>query len=659
MWTLPVVQKMSSGKTLEGNFPLKHYSASAMILFSTNPYLFYIKYVKREVFDTTLGITAVIGRAFHQAMEVYYGGSDTLIPTNESEAIQFGLQAGLEYIKQYNDGFIKYSDTIENKQKAYDLLSFIYNSYIKEIPYVPNEIVSLEEEICEFVDIEYKGQKLVLPVKLKGRIDKIIRKDGKLKIVDYKTCKSYSDEDKIDGKKIIQAIEYYLLAYAKYGEKPYSMVYQEVKYSKNKDNSKQVKEYEVVYEKNQLYFDFYFRFYEDMTRALNGEMVYVPNFDTFYDNEIGIVAYIHKLDVDEEMAKLYKKHKVSNLTDLLKKEIQKSSSMKQLLLKVGKEFVSAKNIDYSKMNTEDKIKTKLMEHGMLLDFADKIDGSSVDLYRYMPSIGLKMSRIKNYVDDIEQVLGTSGVRVLAPIRGTSYVGFEVPRIDRVFPKMPETTKGFKLNIGQTINGEARVFDIREAPHMLVAGSSGSGKSVFLHSMIQQLMKLPNVEIHCFDPKQVEFFQYEESIKEYRHSKDGIASALEHLVSVMEKRYTQMKKDGLKTITGVGNMPYKVIVIDEYADLKMKPEIDSNIKLLAAKGRACGIHLIVATQRASTKIIDGDTKSNFPVKVVFRMSKAIDSMVMLDESGAEKLLGKGDCLFAGEWGIERLQTYNPN
>ena len=119
---------------------------------------------------------------------------------------------------------------------------------------------------------------------------------------------------------------------------------------------------------------------------------------------------------------------------------------------------------------------------------------------------------------------------------------------------------------------------------------------------------------------------------------------------------KMKKLKVKDVSQT-DFNYKFAIIDEYADLKMRADIDRNIKLLAQKGRACGIHLIVATQRASTKIIDGDIKNNFTTKVVFRMSKAIDSRVMLDEDGAEKLLGKGDALFCGDWGVERIQAFN--
>ncbi len=630
-----------------------------MVLLSTNPILCKIKYINRDIFDNTMGISGVLGKAFHKAMEVYYGGSDTLVPINESEAVEYGLKAGMELLSAYNDGFIEYSKTIENKAKALELLSFCFKSYIKEFPYKVNEVVSVEDKIEEMIEIEWRGKNLVLPVKLKGYVDKTERpEDGKLRIRDYKTCYSFSNPDKIDGAKILQAIEYYLLVYAKTGEEPYSIVFDEVKYSQNKDKTeKQVRSYEIVYADNDLYFDFYFRFYEDCIRYLNGEAVFLPNVHALFDNEVAIIAYIHRLDVPEEIAKLMKKHKVDRISDLLKKEIQSAGNMRKLMKSVEDKFVSAKNIDYDKMSMEEKIQTKMLEYGIMLQFDSKVEGTTVDLYRYVPSMGVKMSKLKAYTDDIEQVIGIAGVRILAPIPNSSLIGVEVPRIERMFPVLPVHDKTFNLMIGQTVTGDPYIFDVREAPHMLVAGSSGSGKSVFLHSLISQLLQIENVELYLCDPKQVELSQYDEMVKEYKHSHAGIISLLESLVEEMEKRYGVMKKAKVRNISEIGSMPYKFVIIDEYADLTLKGGVEANIQLLAQKGRACGIHIILATQRASTKIINGDILVNFPTKVVFRVSKEVDSRVMLSESGAEKLLGKGDMLLSTSSGIIRLQGYS--
>lgn len=687
---VPKVTKGRQSTNPEG-FPVEHYSASSLIRFTTNPILFKIGYVNLDSFDTTMGISGVVGKAFHKAMEVYYGGSDDHAITDEADAIKYGLQVGTAYIEAYNDGWIKYSSTMPNKQKALEKFVFAFNSYVAYKPNDPGEtVVSTEEKMQAHIDIEWRKQKLQLPIKLKGYLDKLVRgTDGKLRIVDYKTCATFSNPDKIDGKKIIQSVQYYLLVHALYGEAPHSMIYQEVKLSKNKDGTPQVREYEVVFEQNDLYFDLYFRLYNDVTRALNGEMVYVPNFEAFYDNEVAIISYIHHLDETAEVAKLMQKHKVTTLTDLLKKQIQKAGNMRKLMKTVAEQFTSEKNLNYEKMTYEERIQTKLLEHGIMLTFDSKIEGTSVDLYRYTPNIGVKLAKLHGYVEDIEQVLGVSGVRILTPIPNTSLVGFEVPTKNRTFPTLP-MNKGFEIAIGENVMGEAIRYDLRKAPHMLVAGASGSGKSVFLCSLLDQLTTTTRTELVLIDPKMVELSHYEDSknVVQYEDSIEHISTTLEGLVETMNYRYKKLKELKKRNIDDT-RMPYIFVIIDEYGDLivqdyeqvktidtgevytkgdragepkmrterkNLSKEIEKNVLLLAQKARSAGIHLIITTQRPSTNIITGSIKANFPTKVCLKTAKAVDSVVVLDETGAEKLLGKGDLIFASDEGTVRLQGY---
>lgn len=661
--TVPVVTKRGAkeqGLTGEfSNFPVNHYSYSSFTKFGSDPFMFKVNYINGDQIETTSRPSNVIGKTMHKALEVYLGGNDDVpTPADDGEAIKVAHEYGLNYLNGYSDGFIEYNKTgVTNREKLNEKFAFTFFGYIKEFNYKKyvKELVLVEKMLKHKIQI---GDKL-LPIPLKGSADLVyIDMKDRLIIEDHKFSDRYSDEDKIDGAKLIQSAFNYFLVYAETGIKPYSMVFSEFKTIRNADGSPQIKKFEIVFEEHPLVFELFYRYYQDVTDALLGKQVYVPNVYAMFDKEVSLLAYIHRLDQDEEREKAFKKDKVNNITDFLKKRIQKDGAMKQYLETVTAKFVSAETLNYKNMTTEEKIKMKLAEHGLAVEFDSKVQGNSVELYRYEPSIGLKMSKIASYVKDIEQVVQKSGIRVLAPIPNSGLIGFEVPLDERTFPTLP-SVKGFELAIGQTVMGKARRFDIRQAPHMLVAGSSGSGKSVFLNGIIQQLLQIPRVELHLFDPKQVELIGFEghKKVVEYQSHHASIATSLELLVEEMERRYTELKDAGAKNIEGVLDMRYKFVIIDEFADLGMKTHVGSLIQLLAQKGRACGIHLIIATQRASTSVISGDIKVNFPTRAVFRMSKSIDSRVMLDEDGAERLLGKGDMLFASDAGVERLQGFN--
>lgn len=690
--TLPRVTKSTESRD-PGVFPLSHYSYSTFVSFSTNPILFKIRYINHETIETTRNVSGVIGQAFHNAMDAYYSA---LSRKDGSDALKEGLEGGMAYLEAYEDGFIEYSESVKNKQKAHEILAFSFNAYVQHKRLDPGEtLVSCEELLEAEIDVEWRGKRLKLPVPLKGYLDKLVRDEqGRLKIKDYKTVRAFADPEKIDGAKILQAVQYYLLVHAKYGEAPYSMTYEEVKVSKNRDGSPQVREYEMVFAENDLFFDFYFRFYDDVTRAINGEAVFVPNIYSFFDNEVAIVAYINRLDVGEEASRLMRKLQVQSITDLLKNKIEHAGSMRKFLRAAEKKFTNAKSLNYNAMTSDEKIKTKLMEHGMLVQFEGVVEGHTIDLYKYSPNIGLKMSKLLGYVADIEQVIGIAGVRVLAPIPNTSLIGFEVPRKNRTFPEVlppQDPTNPFNVAIGVDVMGDTQWFDIRRAPHLLVAGATGSGKSVFLNSLLEQLAMIPNADLHLFDPKIVELARFRSQAVEYYTDPVDIYLALSELVREMNARYTKLAQKGARNIEEYGEgMRYKFVVIDEFGDLtvgnhvleetvktgevfsrgvrageekvrtekvEISKEISRSILLLAQKARAAGIHLIVATQRPSVDIITGSIKANFPTKVAFRTAKAIDSQILIDEAGAEKLLGKGDMLFSGDFGKMRLQGFN--
>lgn len=669
------------------NFPLEHYSYSSFTKFSTNPFMFKVNNINGDQLETTSKPTNVIGRACHKALEAYFGS----VTDNDGEAIKKSHEAGTDFLAAFSDNFIEYSDTVPNRAKLDEKFAFSLFGYLKEI--------NLENEIKEILMVEkmlqhqIKVDGKILPIPIKGAPDLVYRdKQGRIIIRDHKFTAKYSPTEEIDGAKLIQAAFNFFLVYAETGEPPYSMIYEEFKIVENRDKSRQTREFEIVFGDHPLIFDFFFRFYEDVTNALLGKMVFVPNLYAIFDREVAILAYIHRLDVDEERDKVFKTMKVDNITDFLKKKIQKDGAMKKYLETVSQKFISANTLNYKDMTTEEKIKMKLAEHGMAVDFHSKIDGGSLTLYRYEASIGLKMSKIESYAKDIEQVVETTGIRVLAPIPNSGLIGFEVPTKVRTFPGKAPEASGFNVPLGVNIVGEQVSIDIRTAPHILIAGTTGSGKSVCMSNLISSSSKISNVSIHLIDPKMVELSPFAGAAASYHDDIEEIKSFLAQQVNDMDERYRQLQKSGVRNVADLGSPEYRFIFIDEFADLIMQDRhkkqatgrkstvtekrirgtkittresgqseisVEDMIIRLAQKGRAAGFHIIMATQRPSVDIISGLIKANFPTRIAFRTSTSTDSIVILDQAGAEKLLGKGDMLVLSpeRSSVDRLQGYS--
>lgn len=638
--------------------------------------MFKINQINGDYLDTLSSPGQVLGSACHKALQAYLGGNkDRPTPADEGDAIKFGHEIGLEYLNAHFDGFIEYSTAIPNRAKLEEKYAFAYFGYIKEynIQKEAKEIILIEDKLKYKVEVDGK----VLPIPLKGVPDVVYRDHkGRLCIDDHKFTSRYSAEEDIDGEKLVQSVFLFLLVAARLGENPYKIRFREFKIVPNADKSPQTKPFELIYENIPEAFDLFYRYYEDVTDALLGKQVYVPNLKALFDKEVSIMAYIHRLDVDEERAKRFKEMKVENITDFLKKKIQTTGSMKKYLDTVAKKFISANTLNYKDMKIEERIKMKLAEHGLGVEFDSMIVGNSVTLYRYEPSIGLKMARIEAYAKDIEQVVQVSGIRIMAPIAHSGLIGFEVPNKERTFIK--NTLKSDNLIVGVDVMGEPVELVIEEMPHLLIAGSAGSGKSVALRGFVEQLKKKYKIDI--FDPKGVDFDDAESD-------PETIARRLIDMVGLMKSRYEEMKKLGIKKWSQSGKKS-NIIVIDEYNDLYMAPGemevgekeiskiykdglrkekvatwetigsvIDRTIKTLAQKSRAAGIHIILATQRPSVKVLDGDIKANFPTRISFRLPTKIDSKVVLDQEGAETLLGKGDGLLLKEGNIIRFQAFS--
>ncbi|MDY5502042.1 MAG: DNA translocase FtsK, partial [Gemmiger sp.] len=308
--------------------------------------------------------------------------------------------------------------------------------------------------------------------------------------------------------------------------------------------------------------------------------------------------------------------------------------------------------------------------GVKTTMLDICRGPSVTRYELQPQAGIKVSRITSLADDIALNLATAGVRIEAPIPGKPAVGIEVPNkirstvnIRAVFESQNYINMRSPLTmaLGKDIAGAAQVADLCKMPHLLIAGSTGSGKSVCVNSIIISFLfrsSPEDVKLILIDPKVVELAEYNgiphllmPVVTEPRKA----AGALGASVAEMERRYKLFAENNVREIkaynklaaqAGLEHLPYIAIVIDELADLMMVAgkEVEDYICRIAQKARAAGIHLIVATQRPSVDVITGLIKANIPSRIAFAVSSQIDSRTILDASGAEKLLGYGDMLF---------------
>jgi len=696
---LPKVLSRREIKPAFQGFPLESYSYSSWMKFSTNPFMFKVNNINGDQLQTTSSPTNVLGRAAHFGLQTYFGGNDAVpVPANDDgEAMRLAFEAGRAYLASFSDGLIEWGATTQDRAKLEERFAFAFLGYLKDLNFDPAkmEILLVEKMLKHKVEVDGK----VMPVPLKAVADLVYRQksDKRIRIRDHKFTTKFSDPEAIDGGKLLQAIFNYMTVYAELGEAPYSMIFAEHKITPNKDPKEpQTREYEIVFDEVPLAFELFFRFYQDMTDALLGKQVYVPNLMAIFDREVSVLAYIHRLDVDEERAKQMAAMKVDNITDFLKKRIQQDGSMKKYLETVAAKFVSGSTLNYKNMTIPDRIKMKLAEHGLSVEFHSEVTGGSVTLYRFEAGVGLKMSRIEKFAKDLEQVTGTTGIRVLAPIPDSELVGFELPNKVRTFPGKAPKAKGFELPVGVDISGVMQTLDLRQGPHTLVAGTTGSGKSVCISSWVHQLLGTPGCELVLLDPKKVELGEFEEYPKvDYSDDIMGIYKTLKHLVGEMEDRYSTLKKAKVKNLEAYraagGKLPYIFVFIDEYGDLiaqghedlqevedgeylsgprkgetrfrTIKTDVSSEIRtailLLAQKARAAGIHLILTTQHPIAKIVDSAIKANFPTRVAFRTASAAASIVIVDQEGAEKLLGKGDMLLLRADGspIQRLQGYS--
>lgn len=338
-----------------------------------------------------------------------------------------------------------------------------------------------------------------------------------------------------------------------------------------------------------------------------------------------------------------------------------------------------------------QIRQTLSDFGINVADVRAAVGANVTLYELILERGVSANKIKTLDDDIARSLKVESVRVIPSMGVKGTVGLEVPNghectvgIKEILETDEFQHTAFKLPlaIGKTIDGRPRIIDLVDMPHILVAGATGQGKSVGINAMIVSLLykKTPDeLRFVLIDPKLVELGIYDKIGKVFMaelpgveqavvtNDKSHIATALQALCDEMDRRLRLFKEAGCRDLAdykakhgaaAVQSLPYIVVIIDEFADLMLKTSgtqsVRSSLIRLAQIARASGIHLIVATQRPSAKVVVGEISANFPARIAYRVSKQVDSQIILDSGGAEKLVGRGDLILSVNARMERIQ-----
>ena len=662
-----------------------HLSFSSIRSFLTDRYKFLLETMR--VWQFKASPSMLVGQAGHKALEVYY--RDHLTP---DEAIAVGL-AHIERTRDIDIDWGK-TGTREDVVKRY---TFAINAFFSEEPKMIGEQVAVEEKITEFLETDERfGAPARFDLPLCAVPDRIVRTSEGLIIRDHKFVHAYSDAEGNSPERIFQALCYYhpvKSKYAKPGERVVRAIFDEIKTSKNKDGSPQRQEWTVEFDDCQEWFVVFYKLYGEILEELAKPNVkFLPNIFDRMTGEESLTAYMSEI-VGIERPKLVK-HKTGDF------EIEMPE----------RKYVASKtdSVENAALTPEEKVRVKLQEFGIAVQMGETETGFAITRYTLKPARGIRMSEFRKHEADIAIALRAKSVRIEAPIPGTGLVGIEVPNEARTYPVLTaEHVESLKrplsIPIGVNVRGDMVQDDLAEMPHLLVAGRTGAGKSVFLNGMIRALTErnsAQEMKLILIDPKRVElapFAKLPHVMVPVVHDAKKATKTLEALAKEMDRRYDVLDQAAVRDIDTYNaqtaeTMPRVVVVIDEFADLILQAkemqksrkrrskktvlrcrrstitlnEADGEeltaqdfIIRLAQKARAVGIHLVLATQRPSVDVVTGLLKANLPTRIAFACSSSIDSKVILDTSGAECLMGNGDLLFmsARRGTLDRLQGLN--
>lgn len=665
-------------------FLIEHWSISAVQEFIRNEKSFEKSYIYKD-YSRAQSPTAIAGKVYHDVLKSFF------------ERYKDGKVMGFDEMTMLAHAYLdligadeyrpQKSKTIEEQQQGVlksvnnGIKNFLaeFDSYSEEI----QEILFIEETFKEFITIN----EIEIPLPLKVKVDVVfINKEGFLSVFDHKLKANYTDASEVDLRYSSQSIGYCLCIgeaikkfpdilkrwpKAKEGVKRF--YYYENKCTQNRDGSRQIKqisinldESRVLYE--QMLFEGVFRL---MEAVQNPDHVYLINPNDFFVSAEEIMEFWIKTHVEglEGFPNLTPQQKT--ILQRKRKDIRRSAltGLSKSIIKAftkPKDFISMTPEDMTNLTTEEKIEHRLRTFNYPVRVEHKVEGYSCDTYLVQVGGGLKTSTIFSYRMDIANAIGMKDVRIapsLVSYKGGAHVAIEVNKANRtpLYLVDNEIPPGFEFPIGKNNYGETISWDIGNpsTPHLMIAGGSGSGKSVAVKTIIE-VAKKKGVRVTILDPKR-EFEEYQDKGYEVINDQKDIEDFMEYTVMEMDEIF---KKHGAR-----GNSENKrLIIFDEAADCFARQSkkrvaftegpkggerkhvdhefktLEQNTLILAQKARSAGIHLVLAAQRFSVKVMTGDAKANFSTRLCLTVASGVDSKVMIDQDGAEKLNGKGDALF---------------
>lgn len=631
---------------------LDSWSYSKVACFSRNEKAFEKEYIYCEKGHRSA--SSIAGNAYHKALEFFFskimGGYEqpSLIELQQVAYVYIDEVPSSEWKLQ------KTTPTIEKaKEKATKDVTSALQNFFNEIDiYVDDiaEVLGVEERIEEWLTVN--GVDVPLPCH--SELDLIVRtKDGKIVIIDHKQKSAYSEEKEVALVHGKQAVNYVLQYEARHPDRKVDEVrFFENKISANKDNSPQIKRFtlEMDADARRLYEALLYEPLRRMVEAVSDpDYIYTVNDSDNLTDKAELYEFWTRTliaDVDDFNIPEGKKSLIAQRQRKIK-DSSLASIDPRVITSFRKNAASFITFDYSKTNmtNSERIEHSLRTFGIIVKVAHQIEGFSSDTYLLECGAGVKIDNIRRFNLEIASALCVPCVRIgrtLVQHEGRAYLPVEVNK------KQEETLlwdaahlQDKKIPIGMDNFRNTIYWDLENqaTPHMLICGATGSGKSVSIRSTIEYAKAAGIGRIIVFDPK-YEFCDV-----------DGITchNEIEHIEREMLELVCEMQERVKTRAKG----PMTMLIIDEFADaiamarsgkaLNGERSLEENLRILAQKGRSLGYRIIAATQRASTKIITGDTKVNFPVQVCFRVPKAVDSNVVIDEDGAETLAGHGDGL----------------